>query len=335
MMGSVVVAQISGGSSSLPAKARYKTMYACEDRQLVMDCDPGNKINLIRANYGRFSITQCNEQGQLEMSTECMSPITFRIMRDRCQDKSKCSVNATSSLFGDKCPKTRKYLEVHFQCQPDPQFSQSTQNTSSLQPASDTDRVNVRLTGNIVTPSPPLIGFPPHSSSASNGQSPVLPPNNPINGVPPPPLQQPSAHLQPPKQESGYAEPGYMVPSPSWEAPQQQQQQLVTSVMNSDILTYKADGSSGYANNEPLTATFRHIHLENISNPRCVFWDPNQNKWILKGATVIFTNATHTTCALDQAGSYMLVMDMPSPQVNYQREQHPTTFPTVSVLRSD
>lgn len=275
------------------AKARYKTMYACEDRQLVMDCDFGSKINLIRANYGRFSITQCNEQGQLDLSTDCMSPITFRIMRERCQDKQKCSVNATSSIFGDKCPKTRKYLEVHFQCQPDPQQQQQqAPNASSNINLFEIERVDLRSSTAAPSPSSPAI-----IHTHSNGR--IHNPNNPISNAPLPNIQ--------PKQETVPQNSG-----PSWQPsnPQLAQQPTLTPVMNSEIITYKADGYPSLS--EPITATLRHINVENMSNPRCVLWDPKLNQWVPRG-TVTHTNATHTTCAFDQAGSYLLVMDYLSP----------------------
>ncbi|MPC19446.1 Latrophilin Cirl [Portunus trituberculatus] len=47
-----------------------------------MDCDPGHVINLIRANYGRFSITICNEHGNTEWSVNCMSPRSHRVLHD-------------------------------------------------------------------------------------------------------------------------------------------------------------------------------------------------------------------------------------------------------------
>lgn len=100
----------------LQQKSKYKTKVACEDKILAIQCEPGFAINLIRANYGRFSLMTCNEQGILDLSTDCTSAISFRVMQERCQSKSYCSVNATSATFGDKCPRTRKYLEVHYHC---------------------------------------------------------------------------------------------------------------------------------------------------------------------------------------------------------------------------
>ncbi|XP_069974867.1 latrophilin Cirl isoform X5 [Penaeus vannamei] len=83
-----------------------------------MECDPGHVINLIRANYGRFSITICNEHGNTEWSVNCMSPRSHRVLHDKCSQRQNCSVAASTRGFGDPCPGTLKYLEAHFQCVP-------------------------------------------------------------------------------------------------------------------------------------------------------------------------------------------------------------------------
>lgn len=300
-------------------KARYKTMYACEDRQLVMDCDYGSKINLIRANYGRFSITQCNEQGQLDLSTDCMSPITFRIMRERCQDKQKCSVNATNLIFGDKCPKTRKYLEVHFQCQPDLRIS--TAPPSNM----ETERIDLR---NIP---PSSVGSSQHSfvypagTVPSGGSSSILPPNNPSMN----PYHQPTQPgiysqtrpiLGPTDFEQTVQQrPGFQPTQPPF--------QPHHNVINSEVLDYSSianfkpsydpNNNSAEATSrlsEPIIVTLRHNYTENMHNPRCVLWDQSTGHWTDKGSRIINTNMTHTVCAFDQIASYMLVMDyVPSP----------------------
>ncbi|XP_064087853.1 latrophilin Cirl-like isoform X4 [Macrobrachium nipponense] len=97
-------------------RPRYRTAYACEGSTLNMECDPGHVINLIRANYGRFSITICNEHGNTEWSVNCMSPRSHRVLHDKCSQRQNCSVAASTRGFGDPCPGTLKYLEAHFQC---------------------------------------------------------------------------------------------------------------------------------------------------------------------------------------------------------------------------
>uniref|UniRef100_A0A1B0DR50 Uncharacterized protein n=1 Tax=Phlebotomus papatasi TaxID=29031 RepID=A0A1B0DR50_PHLPP len=99
-----------------PRSSKYETAYACEGKTLTLECDPGNVINLIRANYGRFSITICNDHGNVEWSVNCMSPKSLRVLHAKCALKHKCSVLASTSLFGDPCPGTHKYLEAHYQC---------------------------------------------------------------------------------------------------------------------------------------------------------------------------------------------------------------------------
>jgi hemolysin activation/secretion protein len=60
-----------------------RTLYACEEKQLEIDCQPGESIQLIRANYGRFSIQICNEHGTVDWKVNCMSPDSFDIIARR------------------------------------------------------------------------------------------------------------------------------------------------------------------------------------------------------------------------------------------------------------
>lgn len=62
---------------------RYDTAYACEGKTLKIECKDGEIIHLIRANYGRFSITICNDHGNTEWSVNCMSPKSLRVLHSK------------------------------------------------------------------------------------------------------------------------------------------------------------------------------------------------------------------------------------------------------------
>lgn len=83
---------------------------------MTIGCEPGYVINLIRANYGRFSITICNDQGNVDWSVNCMSAKSLRVLYAKCSHKQNCSILASTNTFGDPCPGTHKYLEAHYQC---------------------------------------------------------------------------------------------------------------------------------------------------------------------------------------------------------------------------
>ena len=95
----------------------YETAYACEDSGLNITCAHNGRLNIIRANYGRFSIAICNVHGNTEWSVNCMSPRTLRVIRARCQGADSCQVPVDSTIFGDPCPGTLKYVEVHYSCE--------------------------------------------------------------------------------------------------------------------------------------------------------------------------------------------------------------------------
>lgn len=59
----------------------YDTAYACEGKILRIECKNGELIDLLRANYGRFSITVCNDHGNTEWSVNCMAPKSRRVLQ--------------------------------------------------------------------------------------------------------------------------------------------------------------------------------------------------------------------------------------------------------------
>lgn len=65
---------------------RYRTAYACEGSHLRISCDEGHLVQLIRANYGRFSISICNEHGTLDWSVDCKSNRSYNVIRERISD---------------------------------------------------------------------------------------------------------------------------------------------------------------------------------------------------------------------------------------------------------
>ncbi|XP_037090654.1 latrophilin Cirl-like [Pollicipes pollicipes] len=70
-------------ASTCSAEAGYSTVYACEGSTLKLECGDDELINLIRANFGRFSITICNEKGNTDWSVNCMSPRSLRVLEQR------------------------------------------------------------------------------------------------------------------------------------------------------------------------------------------------------------------------------------------------------------
>ncbi|XP_022245529.1 latrophilin Cirl-like isoform X2 [Limulus polyphemus] len=113
----------------------YETTYACEGRHLRISCTGGKQIRLVRANYGRFSMSICNDKGVVDWSVSCMSYWSFPIMKDRCSQKSSCSIHVSSETFeDDPCPGTVKYLEVQYHCIPPNSHSGSIGAEESIVP---------------------------------------------------------------------------------------------------------------------------------------------------------------------------------------------------------
>ena len=60
-----------------------RTKYGCEGSALKIECHEGSAIRVIRANYGRFSLSICNEYERGNFSTNCLEPRSMRTVRNR------------------------------------------------------------------------------------------------------------------------------------------------------------------------------------------------------------------------------------------------------------
>ncbi|XP_071438988.1 latrophilin Cirl isoform X2 [Hetaerina americana] len=198
VMLTAVVAVVSGRSLEQP---RYATAYACEGSTLSIDCREGELIHLIRANYGRFSITICNEHGNTDWSVNCMSTKSLRVLHNKCTQQQNCSILASTSTFGDPCPGTLKYLEAHYQCMP---AATTTTTNRPSPPWLVTSRPGSWSTAK--APTPKAVGAPDAVGAASS--TPMPTPLHPLPSVVSParprPQEDPSSlHPLPGEDEEG------------------------------------------------------------------------------------------------------------------------------------
>ena len=77
-------------------------------------------IRVVRANFGRFSVSICNRLAVTDISTRCdTSHTTSSLLRTRCDGRQSCSVLVSHHSFPQSniCPSTTsKYLEVQYEC---------------------------------------------------------------------------------------------------------------------------------------------------------------------------------------------------------------------------
>ena len=88
---------------------------SCERRDLDLNCNSGQKLKIISAIYGRLGTSTC-PRGSIS-NTDCKSPNSLMVVREKCQGRASCRVSANNGVFGDPCPGTDKYLEVNYACE--------------------------------------------------------------------------------------------------------------------------------------------------------------------------------------------------------------------------
>ncbi|XP_002157192.2 uncharacterized protein LOC100205717 isoform X1 [Hydra vulgaris] len=103
---------------------RPQVARACEGKELRIDCNEDETIEVINANYGRNLVGIC--PGSNDMNTKCNHhKKSYDVVQSSCSTKSSCTVKAENAVFGDPCVGTYKYLEVQYNCKPKPQVARA------------------------------------------------------------------------------------------------------------------------------------------------------------------------------------------------------------------
>jgi len=90
---------------TFPDGTRIKTSYQCSGSSLHLSCPQDLTIQLMRSNYGRFSIAICNHQGVTTWNVHCKDEDSIHILGKMCNGLSSCMVDVNSITFPvDPCP---------------------------------------------------------------------------------------------------------------------------------------------------------------------------------------------------------------------------------------
>ncbi|XP_072129411.1 adhesion G protein-coupled receptor L2 isoform X11 [Mobula birostris] len=91
---------------------------SCEGYPIDLRCPGSDVIVIESANYGRTDNKICDADLFQMENVECYLPDAFKIMTQRCNNRTQCIVITGSDVFPDPCPGTYKYLEVQYECVP-------------------------------------------------------------------------------------------------------------------------------------------------------------------------------------------------------------------------
>ncbi|KAI1883014.1 hypothetical protein AGOR_G00240880 [Albula goreensis] len=91
---------------------------SCEGYPIDLRCPGSDVIMVETANYGRTDDKICDADPFQMENVNCYLPDAYKIMSQRCNNRTQCVVITGSDVFPDPCPGTYKYLEVQYECVP-------------------------------------------------------------------------------------------------------------------------------------------------------------------------------------------------------------------------
>ncbi|XP_046434330.1 protein eva-1 isoform X1 [Neodiprion pinetum] len=98
----------------------FRSKVACENDAVNLVCNPGSRVAIYSAAYGRtqYESLQCPQPLGVPDETCLMSHATERVM-NLCHGKRRCLLTADSQTFGKPCrPESKVYLKVVYTCVP-------------------------------------------------------------------------------------------------------------------------------------------------------------------------------------------------------------------------
>uniref|UniRef100_A0A1A8P464 Latrophilin 2 n=2 Tax=Nothobranchius rachovii TaxID=451742 RepID=A0A1A8P464_9TELE len=91
---------------------------SCEGYTIDLRCPGSDVIMIETANYGRTDDKICDADPFQMENVNCYLPDAYKIISQRCNNRTQCGVVTGSEVFPDPCPGTYKYLEVQYECVP-------------------------------------------------------------------------------------------------------------------------------------------------------------------------------------------------------------------------
>ncbi|XP_031771098.1 latrophilin Cirl [Apis florea] len=83
-----------------------------------------------------------------------------------------------------------------------------------------------------------------------------------------------------------------------------------TRLLNSKVISASLGKGRHIQLNEPVRVYFKHLSIENVTNPTCVFWDYILSAWSEEGCEIRKTNETHTVCECNHLTNFAVLMDV-------------------------
>ncbi|XP_056912201.1 adhesion G protein-coupled receptor L2-like isoform X8 [Takifugu flavidus] len=115
---SLCLCSVEGFSRAALPFGLVRRELSCEGYAIDLRCPGSDVIMIETANYGRTDDKICDADPFQMENVNCYLPDAYKIISQRCNNRTQCVVVTGSDVFPDPCPGTYKYLEVQYECVP-------------------------------------------------------------------------------------------------------------------------------------------------------------------------------------------------------------------------
>lgn len=104
-------------------------LLVCENQKFEAKCPFGSVVKIVDASFGREIDGSKARHGavcpgavQRQHVGKCSAADAKKIVAKKCDGSTECEILAANDVFGDPCHGTKKYLNVHYECETMPEI---------------------------------------------------------------------------------------------------------------------------------------------------------------------------------------------------------------------
>ena len=91
-----------------------RSVYACQNKTIKLKCERPKVLEIGAADYGRGEDSICKKDRKSDEA--CKLVDKTEAVKSLCNNRRRCKMKVSSSIFGDPCAGLNPYLNIMYVC---------------------------------------------------------------------------------------------------------------------------------------------------------------------------------------------------------------------------